>query len=109
MRFTLRRAPLVLTVPRCCDCLTAPRSRDDINILVVLKAMGCEGDQEAIALIGPEEQFAALMVSTVQEAKTLGVYTQMQALDYLGEGLGGGRGEGRGRGREGLIRGDLAG
>jgi DNA-directed RNA polymerase III subunit RPC2 len=96
------------------------RHRDDVNIFVVLKAMGCESDQEAVqavvgggfgaklvpaaggaggaggpgkgAVIAPDAAsgegaaaLAALLVPSVQEAKGLGVFTQMQALDYLGE------------------------
>ncbi|KXZ53350.1 hypothetical protein GPECTOR_7g1245 [Gonium pectorale] len=85
--------------------------QDDVNILVVLKAMGCESDQEAVQAVvgggfgkraepqrggdagGPAADaasgegaaaLAALLVPTVQEAKSLGVFTQLQALDYLG-------------------------
>lgn len=101
--------------------------RDDVNIFVVLKAMGCESDQEAVqavvgggfgaklvpapagaagaaggggkgSVIAPDAAsgegaaaLAALLVPSVQEAKGLGVFTQMQALDYLGESRGGER------------------
>ncbi|PNW76230.1 hypothetical protein CHLRE_12g542800v5 [Chlamydomonas reinhardtii] len=94
--------------------------QDDVNIFVVLKAMGCESDQEAVqavvgggfgaklvpapagaagaaggggkgSVIAPDAAsgegaaaLAALLVPSVQEAKGLGVFTQMQALDYLG-------------------------
>ena len=62
--------------------------RDDVNIVVVLKAMGAESDQEIIQLVGEEETFAALLVPTIQDCKQKGIFTQGQALDYLGERLG---------------------
>lgn len=56
-----------------------------MNIVVVLKAMGAESDQEIIQLVGEEETFAALLVPTIQDCKQKGIFTQGQALDYLGE------------------------
>ncbi|KAG2492788.1 hypothetical protein HYH03_008949 [Edaphochlamys debaryana] len=87
--------------------------QDDVNIMVVLKAMGCESDQEVVQAVvgggfgaravkggggggtGPTmvpdaatgegaAALAALLVPSVQEAKSLGIFTQQQALDYLG-------------------------
>ena len=58
--------------------------RDDINMVVVMRAMGVESDQEVMELIGSEPGVAALMASTVQEAKAAGIFTKQQALEYLG-------------------------
>eukprot|EP00879_Flechtneria_rotunda_P019173 GHRR01020130.1.p1 GENE.GHRR01020130.1~~GHRR01020130.1.p1 ORF type:complete len:238 (+),score=79.77 GHRR01020130.1:1435-2148(+) len=49
-----------------------------------MKAMGAESDQEVVGLIGPDEQLAALLVPSLQECKSLGVFSQAQALEYLG-------------------------
>lgn len=38
-------------------------------IVVVLKAMGVESDQEAVALIGPEAGLAALMIPSLEQAR----------------------------------------
>ena len=57
-------------------------------MIAVLKAMGCESDQEVIQLVGQEEAYAGLMLPSVQECKAIGVFTQDQALDYLGGGAG---------------------
>eukprot|EP00879_Flechtneria_rotunda_P016899 GHRR01017690.1.p1 GENE.GHRR01017690.1~~GHRR01017690.1.p1 ORF type:complete len:405 (+),score=105.87 GHRR01017690.1:321-1535(+) len=57
---------------------------DDLNIVAVMKAMGAESDQEVVGLIGPDEQLAALLVPSLQECKSLGVFSQAQALEYLG-------------------------
>eukprot|EP00877_Chromochloris_zofingiensis_P003786 jgi/Chrzof1/13408/Cz07g31260.t1 len=60
---------------------------DDLNVVAVMKAMGAESDQEVVALVGQEEALAALLMPTIQECKGLGVFTQQQALDYLGTKL----------------------
>ncbi len=51
----------------------------------VLRAMGVESDQEILALVGSEPGLAALLAPTLQEAKSLGLFIQQQALEYLGE------------------------
>ena len=56
-------------------------------MIVALKAMGVESDQEIIQLIGPEPAFIPLLVPTLQECKQLGIHTQQQALDYIGESV----------------------
>ena len=59
--------------------------------MVVLKAMGVESDQEAVALVGPEPGLAAMMIPSLEQAANLqwasggtGVFTQQQALEWLG-------------------------
>ncbi len=39
---------------------------DDINAVVVLKAMGAESDQEVMQLVGGEEHLLQLLVPTIQ-------------------------------------------
>lgn len=64
------------------ECLLM--SRDDINMVIVMRAMGMESDQEIMELIGSEPGVGALLASTVQEAKAAGIYTKQQALEYMG-------------------------
>jgi DNA-directed RNA polymerase III subunit RPC2 len=54
-------------------------------MVLVLKAMGAESDQEAVQLVGEEPAFADLMMATVQECKGASIFTQAQALEFLGE------------------------
>eukprot|EP00955_Chlamydomonas_euryale_P031480 330704-Chlamydomonas_euryale.AAC.1 len=49
-----------------------------------MKAMGAESDQEIIQMVGEDEKYAALLVPTIQDCKQKGIFTQGQALDYLG-------------------------
>jgi len=49
-----------------------------------MKAMGAESDQEIIQLVGEEESLAMLLLPTIQDCKQKGIFTQGQALDYLG-------------------------
>ena len=53
-------------------------------MVIVMRAMGLESDQEIMELIGSEPGVAALMAATVQEAKAAGIFTKQQALEYLG-------------------------
>jgi DNA-directed RNA polymerase III subunit RPC2 len=59
--------------------------RDDVNIVIAMKAMGAESDQEIIQMVGEEEELSMLLIPTIQDCKQKGVFTQGQALDYLGE------------------------
>ena len=61
--------------------------REDVNIVIVMKAMGAESDQEIIQLVGEDETLAMLLVPTIQDCKQKGIFTQGQALDYLGKPL----------------------
>lgn len=58
--------------------------REDLNVAIAFKAMAVESDQELVQLIGPEPAFIPLLFPTLQESKQLGIYTQQQALDYIG-------------------------
>ena len=71
------------------ECLQVPlyHYREDVNIVIVMKAMGAESDQEIIQLVGEDETLAMLLVPTIQDCKQKGIFTQGQALDYLGKPL----------------------
>mmetsp|Transcript_6859 Transcript_6859/g.25298 ORF Transcript_6859/g.25298 Transcript_6859/m.25298 type:complete len:1170 (+) Transcript_6859:151-3660(+) len=57
---------------------------DEIPILVVLKAMGIESDQEAVQLVGCDPDIATLLSPSIQECAQIPVHTQQQALEYCG-------------------------
>ena len=57
-------------------------------MVAVLKAMGLESDQEALQLAGCDGASASLLVPTLQDCKALNVFTQRQALEYLGATAG---------------------
>lgn len=57
---------------------------EDPPIVIVLKGMGMETDQEIIQLIGSEESIAIDFAPSLHEASQLGIHTQEQALEYLG-------------------------
>ena len=52
--------------------------------MVVMRAMGVESDQEAVALVGREPQFANLLMPTMQHCAEEEICTQQGALEYLG-------------------------
>ncbi len=49
-----------------------------------MRGMGIESDQEVVSMIGEEAQFAALLAPSLEQARSLSVFTQQQALAYLG-------------------------
>lgn len=59
--------------------------RDDVPIVIVMKAMGIESDQEVTQLIGSEGIYTGLFAPSLQECKQHSVFSQQQALDWLGD------------------------
>eukprot|EP00392_Amoebophrya_sp_AT5.2_P009184 g9212.t1 len=63
-----------------------------VNVVCVIKAMGVVHDQEIFQMIGrggagssETARFITQLLPSFQEAKDLGVFTQQQALEYLGK------------------------
>ncbi|KAF5175740.1 Dna-directed rna polymerase iii subunit [Thalictrum thalictroides] len=54
-----------------------------VPIMVVMKAMGMESDQEVVQMIGRDPRYASLLLPSIQEAAALNVFTQEQALENL--------------------------
>lgn len=46
--------------------------------------MGVETDQEVVQLVGSEPYYADMMSSSIEECCSLQVFTQTQALEYIG-------------------------
>jgi DNA-directed RNA polymerase III subunit RPC2 len=55
-----------------------------VPIVVVLKAMGMESDQEIVQMVGRDPKYAGILAPSLQECSALGIHTQQQALEYLG-------------------------
>jgi DNA-directed RNA polymerase beta subunit len=51
---------------------------DDIPIVVVLKAMGLECDEEIVQLVGTEPEIVDLFSGSLEEPYYLGIYSQDQ-------------------------------
>ncbi|PSC73428.1 DNA-directed RNA polymerase III subunit RPC2 [Micractinium conductrix] len=92
---------------------------EDVNIVIVMRAMGIESDAEVLQLVGTEGAFAALLAPTLQHCREEAVFTRQQALDYLASKVksagrpmggpgGGGGGGGGGFQRRGRSRVDEA-
>ena len=54
---------------------------DDIPIVVVLKAMGLECDEEIVQLVGTEPEIVDLFSGSLEEPYYLGIYSQDQVGD----------------------------
>eukprot|EP00899_Mesostigma_viride_P029397 jgi/Mesvir1/9642/Mv12138-RA.1 len=57
---------------------------DEVPIVVVLRAMGVESDQEFIQLVGHDPIYASMLAPSIQECAQLNIFTQQQALEYCG-------------------------
>lgn len=59
--------------------------REDIPIVIVFKALGVQADKEILQLVaGNEEVYNDLFAINLEEAARAGVYTKLQALNYIG-------------------------
>ncbi|RYG45974.1 hypothetical protein EON67_10050, partial [archaeon] len=58
---------------------------DDVPIVAVFKAMGVTSDQEIASLVGPEPEILDALSASIEDAATLGIFSQQQALEYIGE------------------------
>ncbi|PPD95028.1 hypothetical protein GOBAR_DD07978 [Gossypium barbadense] len=56
---------------------------EKIPIMVVMKAMGMESDQEVIQMVGADPCYSALLLPSIEECARIDIYTQEQALAYL--------------------------
>ncbi|CAI5930828.1 unnamed protein product [Closterium sp. NIES-64] len=55
---------------------------EDVNMVIALKAMGVESDQEVVQMVGRDPKYADLLAPTLQESASAGVFTTQQALEY---------------------------
>jgi DNA-directed RNA polymerase III subunit RPC2 len=61
----------------------------DISIAIMLKAMGVQSDLELAQLVGSEPEVVDCLALSMEEPVKLGIYTQMQALRYIGHKIRG--------------------
>lgn len=56
---------------------------DDIPVVIVLKAMGIESDQEIVQLVGTEPEMMDLFAGSLEEPYALGILTHQQVLSLI--------------------------
>lgn len=56
---------------------------EDVPIVVVLRGMGVECDQEILQLIGMEREYVEGMATSMRDAVNLGITTQAKALEFI--------------------------
>ncbi|CAA2989896.1 DNA-directed RNA polymerase III subunit 2, partial [Olea europaea subsp. europaea] len=54
-----------------------------VPIMIVMKAMGMESDQEVVQMIGRDPRYSELLLPSIEDCAKEAVYTQYQALEYL--------------------------
>ena len=57
---------------------------DNIPVVVVFKAMGVVSDQAVVQLVGREEDVLSVFAPSLEECANLRIFTQLQALEYIG-------------------------
>ena len=72
---------------------------DEIPIVCIFKGMSIITDQEIIQLVGSEDFILAAFAPSIEECASIKVFTQMQALEYLGSKIRVSRSWGRPRPR----------
>ena len=72
---------------------------DDIPVVAVFKGMGVITDQEIVQLVGSEDDVLSAFAPALEECASLKVFTQTQALDFLGSKIRINRNWGRQRSR----------
>ena len=56
----------------------------DIPVAIVFKAMGIVSDQEIVQMIGTDDNIMTSFAPSLEECHRASVYTQNQALKYIG-------------------------
>mmetsp|Transcript_19885 Transcript_19885/g.67765 ORF Transcript_19885/g.67765 Transcript_19885/m.67765 type:complete len:1122 (+) Transcript_19885:130-3495(+) len=77
-----RKSKTNIVVKQNCLYLRHNTFSDEIPIVVVMKAMGLESDQEIAQLVGVETDVALLLAPSIQECASLGIFSKQQALEY---------------------------
>ncbi|KAL3813251.1 hypothetical protein ACJIZ3_014519 [Penstemon smallii] len=54
-----------------------------VPIMVVMKAMGMESDQEVVQMVGRDPRYSELLLPSIEDCSKENVYTQHQALVFL--------------------------
>ncbi|KAK2188772.1 hypothetical protein NP493_123g07008 [Ridgeia piscesae] len=57
---------------------------EDMPIVIILRAMGIESDQEVVQMVGSEESVMVAIAPCLEECHRAQVFTQTQALTYIG-------------------------
>lgn len=65
-------------------CLKHNALSEDVPVVVVFKAMGIECEQEIVQLVGCEDDVISTFAPSLEECHKLHIYSQLQALQYLG-------------------------
>ncbi|KAL6041665.1 DNA-directed RNA polymerase III subunit RPC2 [Balamuthia mandrillaris] len=79
-----RKSRTNIGVKNGCIYLKLNMLSEEIPIVILMKAMGIETDQEIVQLVGSEATYADALSSSLEECCSLKVFTQNQALEYIG-------------------------
>uniref|UniRef100_A0A915HX80 DNA-directed RNA polymerase subunit beta n=1 Tax=Romanomermis culicivorax TaxID=13658 RepID=A0A915HX80_ROMCU len=84
---TERRSKTYITLRRGRFYLKHNQLSEEIPIAVIFKALGVESDQEIIEYLGGDERLMACFCPSLEECQKEQVFTQNQALTYVGNKL----------------------
>lgn len=57
--------------------------KSKVPIMIVMKAMGMESDQEVVQMLGRDPRYSDLLLPSIEECVKANIYTQQDALDFL--------------------------
>ncbi|XP_072966358.1 DNA-directed RNA polymerase III subunit 2 [Typha angustifolia] len=75
-----------------------------IPIMVIMKAMGMESDQEIVQMVGRDPRYGALLLPSIQECASESIYTQQKALEYMDGKVAHSNSAKAGNGKEGRAK-----
>jgi len=58
---------------------------ENINIVILIRAFGVETDKDIMQMISSDPHYAEAMLPSFQECREANIFTQEQALDYIGQ------------------------
>mmetsp|Transcript_28385 Transcript_28385/g.45985 ORF Transcript_28385/g.45985 Transcript_28385/m.45985 type:complete len:1140 (+) Transcript_28385:58-3477(+) len=56
---------------------------EDVPVMIILKSMGVESDQEIVQLVGSEALYADALAASLEDCSSQRIYTRNQALEYI--------------------------
>lgn len=51
---------------------------DDVPIVIILKAMGLESDQEVVQMVGGETELSDIFAGSLEEPYIMGIFSRQQ-------------------------------
>eukprot|EP00056_Hartaetosiga_gracilis_P005083 m.81120 g.81120 ORF g.81120 m.81120 type:complete len:1154 (+) comp12046_c0_seq2:38-3499(+) len=79
-----RKTKTIITYNKSMFTLKVNTLNEEVPLMVIIKAMGITSDQEFMQMVGSDHESMETLGPSIQHCADLGIFTQQQALRYLG-------------------------